>query len=589
MQAHDSIENLQFQKLHNEQPLRQAIEASRFLKLTEIKNERGKYDSKQKTQNRNQGQLKLMKVSSAMMFDNQQMLNTNTITSSLNISTTHHVGSNQFMSPQNCLVSQPTTISTNLLTPQSAFHPQQNKHHISTNISLLLQSQQTQDKNMTTGGSTSLMMLSKKQDTFQQNHSGASINTRFQQKLQQKNQSEFNVILTKQRINFKQIKLDEKVVQQGLQDNFRTSYRHPSEKIRAMQNQNHQRFLSSSSKMMEQQNNQRPFSASNTKFAQTTKNFNEDIIKEDSIEFREQLQQQQRKSKQQNRPFSASNFQKKKRYSTTNLQESSFHSFHYAIDEQEYKDLQQDQEKRQLLEERYKPRKYFNVELKPPTPTFDPSKIFKSNEQHPLTQNNTLKQDQIGNTIITQKSIKVRRLQSAKPTLNKFQSMKSLKPQNSLETQNTQKLIEQKYEKNQQNYQNEQPLHLIAIQKNRSNLLDILTSEEMKEVRLKLTEDQVNKLKRKTFEQVKEVYLKDQQQSRLKQYKKVLLSRKACDQVAFELRFLPKKQRERLQHKLRWYVANNVNMDIEIDKGNKVDCKFDQEIDDYFKENFGNL
>ena len=86
-------------------------------------------------------------------------------------------------------------------------------------------------------------------------------------------------------------------------------------------------------------------------------------------------------------------------------------------------------------------------------------------------------------------------------------------------------------------------------------------SEDMKEVRLNLTQKEVDRLQQNTFTQVKEVYLQDQKKNRDKEYKRVLLSRKAIDQVGFDMRFLPKKQREKLEKQLSWYVFNHINIE----------------------------
>ena len=49
----------------------------------------------------------------------------------------------------------------------------------------------------------------------------------------------------------------------------------------------------------------------------------------------------------------------------------------------------------------------------------------------------------------------------------------------------------------------QQPLHLIALKKNRNNLINILTSEDHKELRLKITPEEINNLQKETFNQVK--------------------------------------------------------------------------------------
>ncbi|CDW80625.1 UNKNOWN [Stylonychia lemnae] len=219
--------------------------------------------------------------------------------------------------------------------------------------------------------------------------------------------------------------------------------------------------------------------------------------------------------------------------------------------EKEFKELQVDLVKRQLIEERYQPKRYCNQEIKPPTPTIDPSKVFITQGQK-INQNNYNSKSTV--TLLTS-----RKQRQQSPHNSQSNDLKT----------------------------DQQPLHLIALRKNRDNLINILTSEEQKELRLKITPEQINKLQKETFNQVKQAYLDDQQQKRQIQYKKVIMSRKSCDQVAFDMRFLPKKQRAKLQQRLRWYVVNNVNMNIEIDKGNKVEYKFDQEIDQYFKDNFG--
>lgn len=45
------------------------------------------------------------------------------------------------------------------------------------------------------------------------------------------------------------------------------------------------------------------------------------------------------------------------------------------MDEFEFKNNKKEEEKLKLLEERYKPRKYTNIEIRPPTPKLNPSKL----------------------------------------------------------------------------------------------------------------------------------------------------------------------------------------------------------------------
>ena len=45
-----------------------------------------------------------------------------------------------------------------------------------------------------------------------------------------------------------------------------------------------------------------------------------------------------------------------------------------------FRELQNDEDHLKSIEERYKPKKYNNIELKPPTPAINPEKILFNNK-----------------------------------------------------------------------------------------------------------------------------------------------------------------------------------------------------------------